>query len=88
MNKKNQIRICDFTKAELECFVENCNFTKDEREAFDLRAEYYTLEQVAEKMNISAKTAYRINKRIKDKIRRVCVQIHKESLIDKYKEDK
>lgn len=76
MNKKNQIRICDFTKYELECFREKCNFTDEERKLFDFRAEYYTLEQIAEKMNISSKTAYRINKRIKDKIKKVCIEIH------------
>lgn len=78
MNKKNQIKIHDFTKRELECFRENCNFVKEERELFDLRAEYYTLEQIAEKMNICSKTAYRINKRVKRKIKKVCKEMHED----------
>ena len=76
MNKSNQIRIYDFTKAELDCFRENCNLSPPERELFELRNQYYTLEQAAEKMNISPKTAYRLNKKIKQKIVRVCMQMH------------
>lgn len=78
MNKKNQIKIYDFTKYELEVFRERCNFTEDEMTLFDLRSKYYTLEQAAEEMNISSKTAYRINKRVKKKIVKVCAEICKE----------
>lgn len=52
------------------------NFTDDELKLYNLRAKYYTLEQVAEEMNISSKTAYRINKRVKKKIVKVCMEIH------------
>lgn len=76
MNKKNQIKIYDFTKRELEVFRDRANFTEDEECLFDLRSKYYTLEQVAEEMNISSKTAYRINKRVKKKIVKVCMEIH------------
>lgn len=76
MNKKNQIKIYDFTKHELELFRERCNFTEIEMELFNLRSKYYTLEQAAEEMNISSKTAYRINKRVKKKIIKVCIEMH------------
>lgn len=76
MNKKNQIKIYDFTKRELEVFRDRANFTEDEERLFDLRSKYYTLEQVAEEMNISSKTAYRINKRVKKKIVKVCMEMH------------
>lgn len=76
MNKKNQIKIYDFTKRELEIFRDRANFTEDEERLFNLRSKYYTLEQVAEEMNISSKTAYRINKRVKKKIVKVCMEMH------------
>lgn len=76
MNKKNQIKIYDFTKYELQMFLDRANFTEDEERLFNLRAKYYTLEQAAEEMNISSKTAYRINKKVKKKIVKVCMEIH------------
>ena len=69
-----QIRVCDFTKKEISMFLEECNFTEQEKELFLLRSKYYTLEQAAEEMNISSKTAYRINKKVKKKISKVCVE--------------
>lgn len=75
MNKNNQIKIYDFTKNEIETFLEWANFTEDERTLFLLRSRYYTLEQAAEEMNISSKTAYRINKRVKKKIVKVCMEM-------------
>lgn len=71
MEVSRQIRICDFTTSEIKYFRENCNFTGEEELLFELRNKYFTLEQIAEKMNISPKTAYRINKRVKQKIIRV-----------------
>lgn len=68
MSRSNQIHVCDFTKKEIEFLIENCNFSPPERKLFDLRNQYYTLEQAAEEMNISSKTAYRINKKMKAKI--------------------
>lgn len=76
MNKSNQIKIYDFTKYELQIFLDRANFTEDEERLFNLRAKYYTLEQAAEEMNISSKTAYRINKRVKKKIVKVCMEMH------------
>lgn len=69
-----QIRIYDFTKRELEVFLQRANFTPDEETLFLLRSKDYTLEQAAEEMNVSSKTAYRINKRIKQKIIKVCME--------------
>lgn len=74
MNRIKQINIHDFTKMELELFLQRSNFTPDEEKLFLLRSRHYTLEQAAEEMNISSKTAYRINRRIKKKIIKVCVE--------------
>lgn len=69
-----QIKVYDFTKKEIDLFLEECNFTEQERELFLLRSKYYTLEQAAEIMNVSSKTAYRINRKVKKKIIKVCDQ--------------
>lgn len=65
------MKMTDFTKPELDYFRENCNFTKDERTFFELRAQEYTLEEIAEKIHASLSTVKRINRRVKSKIVRV-----------------
>ena len=74
MNRSKQIKVCNFTQSEIEVFLQRANFTPDEETLFLLRSKDYTLEESAEKMNVSAKTAYRINKRIKQKITKVCME--------------
>ena len=74
MNRSKQIKVCNFTQSEIEVFLQRANFTPDEETLFLLRSKDYTLEASAEKMNVSAKTAYRINKRIKQKIIKVCME--------------
>lgn len=71
MNKKNQIKVYEFTQPEIDYLIAMCNFSPQQREFFDLRNKYYTLEQAAEQMNISPTTAYRINKQVKAKIVKV-----------------
>lgn len=76
MTRSKQIKMCNFTLAEIEVFLQRANFTSDEETLFLLRSKDYTLEQAAEEMNVSSKTAYRINKRIKQKIVKVCMEVH------------
>lgn len=76
MERSKQIKVCDFTQKEIEVFLQRSNFTPDEETLFLLRSKDYTLEQAAEKMNVSSKTAYRINKRVKQKIVKVCTEIY------------
>lgn len=76
MTRSKQIKVCDFTQSEIEVFLQRANFTSDEETLFLLRSKNYTLEQAAEKMNVSSKTAYRINKRVKQKIVKVCMEIY------------
>lgn len=78
MTRSKQIKVCDFTQSEIEVFLQRANFTPDEETLFLLRSKDYTLEQAAEKMNVSSKTAYRINKRVKQKIVKVCMEIYAE----------
>lgn len=74
MSRSKQIKVCDFTQREIEVFLQRANFTPDEETLFLLRSKDYTLEESAEEMNISSKTAYRINKKIKQKIIKVCME--------------
>lgn len=65
------LRIPDFTKPEIDEIKELANFTERELKVFDLRNEEYTHEQIAELMNISIATEYRINRSMVRKILKV-----------------
>lgn len=62
------MRICDYTDLELRMLKSLCNFTPREEELFDLRSREYSIEDCAEMMHISPRTASRINKGVKRKI--------------------
>ena len=62
------MKICEFTRREVEYFRQECNFTKEQVALFDLRAKDIPLEECAEIMNVSVSTVKRLNKRIKAKI--------------------
>lgn len=60
-------KLPDFTRFEMERIIFDANFTDDEETVFRLRCKGKTLEQVAEFLNVSYKTAYRLNKKVKAK---------------------
>ena len=62
------MKICDFTRREVEYLRQECNFTKEQVTLFDLRVKDIPLEECAERMNVSVSTVKRLNKRIKTKI--------------------
>ena len=66
--RDEKLKICDFTKPELERFRKECNLTKDERLLFELRAKDIPLEECAERMNLSVSTIYRLHKKVKNKV--------------------
>lgn len=66
------MKIYDFTKPEIEYFLENCNFTEEEEILFRYRSKNTPLETCAELMNISVSTVYRISKRVNKKIIKMC----------------
>lgn len=66
------MKIYDFTVPELNYFREYCNFTEEERMLFDYRSKNIPLETCAEIMNVSISTIKRMNKKIKNKIIKVC----------------
>lgn len=66
------MKIYDFTVPELRYFRENCNFTNEENILFEYRSSGMSLEECAEKMNVSVSTIKRISCRVNRKIIRVC----------------
>ena len=66
------MKICSFTRKEIEYLRKECNFTPVEMELFDMRSMDTPLELCAEKLNVSVSTAKRISRRINAKITRVC----------------
>lgn len=63
--------ISNFTKPELDYFRTNCNFVNLELDVFELRSKGYTLEYIAEKLNISSDYARKISQRVNKKIIKV-----------------
>lgn len=65
------MRVCGFTKPELDFFRENCNFVNLEIEVFEMRSKGIPLEAIAEALNISADTARKYSQRVNRKIGKV-----------------
>lgn len=65
------MRICGFTRPELDFLRDNCNFVNLESEVFEMRAKGIPLEVIAEELNISADTAKKYSQRINKKIGKV-----------------
>ena len=65
------MKLCELTRPELMRYERECNFTDEECKLFRLRSQDATYEACAEQMNVSVATAYRIAKRIKQKMNRV-----------------
>ena len=62
------MKICDLTMSEADYLQAVCNFTKDENVLFELRLQDISLEECAERMNISIPTVKRISQRVNKKI--------------------
>lgn len=65
------MKICDFTKPELDKFRKECNFTDMERECFELKAKDCTNIELAMKLNVSESTVSVTMRRVRTKITRV-----------------
>lgn len=66
------MKVADFTKPEIDYFLDNCNFSLEEETLFRMRCRNVPLEQCAEEMNISVSTVKRLSRKMKNKIVRVC----------------
>lgn len=65
------MKICDFTKPELDKLREQSNFTNDEMVLFNMRASNIPLEECAERMNLSVSAIKQKSQKINNKIERV-----------------
>lgn len=65
------MKICDFTRREVDYFRQECNFTNDEMTLFDMRADNIPLEECAERMNLSISAIKAKSQKINNKIERV-----------------
>ena len=65
------MKICDFTKPELDTFRRECNFTEIERQCFDLKAKDKTNTQLAMELSVSESTISVVMRRVRTKITRV-----------------
>ena len=63
--------IRDYTKPELEYFVENCNFTESEHKYFMLKSKDASNVKIAMEMNVSEQQVSVLSKRVRVKIDRV-----------------
>lgn len=65
------MKICDFTRREVEYLRQECNFTSDEMVLFNMRANNIPLEECAEVMNLSISAVKSKSQKINSKIERV-----------------
>lgn len=65
------MKICDFTKPELDSIREQSNFTNEELALFNMRADNIPLEECAERMNLSVSAIKQKSQKINRKIERV-----------------
>jgi ATP/maltotriose-dependent transcriptional regulator MalT len=63
--------ISDFTAIELDYLRRSCNFVGYEREVFELRSQGISLEQVAERVDMSVDGVKKISRKVNSKIARV-----------------
>ena len=63
--------ISDFTNIELEYLRRNCNFVNNERDLFELRGQGFTLEEIAEVLNLSVEGIKKISRKVNRKIEKV-----------------
>lgn len=65
------MKICDFTKPELDKFRRECNFTDIEMQCFNLKAKDKTNTQLSMELNVSESTISVVMRRVRTKITRV-----------------
>lgn len=65
------MKICDFTKPELDNFRNLCNFTGEELEYFEMKSKDFSNIEIAMAMNISESKVSKLARKVKSKIIRV-----------------
>ena len=62
------MKIADFTVPELDYFRKTCNFVGVEIDVFELRSQGITLEEIAERVNMSVDGVKKVSRRVNKKI--------------------
>lgn len=65
------MKIADFTKSEIDYFLAVCNFVNLEKPLFEMRADGFTLYEIADELNISIDYARKISQKVNKKIIKV-----------------
>ena len=65
------MKICDFTKPELDKFREQCNFTEEESQCFELKSKGLTNVQLSMKLNMSESKVSVTMKKVRTKITKI-----------------
>lgn len=65
------MNIRDFTKPEIEYFIDMCNFTDEEYQYFMLKSKDKSIVQISMEMHISESKVSKLAKRVKTKILKV-----------------
>ena len=60
--------VSDFTNIELNFFRDNCNFVGNENQVFEMRSQGITLEEIAERLDMSVEGIKRISRKVNRKI--------------------
>lgn len=63
--------VSDFTQVEIDYLLAKCNFTESEKTLFKERARNKPIEIIAEEMQISISTAWRLSQKVNKKIIRI-----------------
>ena len=61
----------EFTKPEIDYFIENCNFTEDELKYLLLRCKGKTNVEISLEMTVSEAQVSKLAKRVKNKIKKI-----------------
>ena len=65
------MQLSDLVEWELDLYRLQCNFTEEELSFFNYRAKNVTIEEIAERMNISVGKANKLSSKIKEKMSKV-----------------
>jgi len=65
------LQICDMVEWELDMYRLQCNFTENESTYFDLKSKGFTIEEIAEKMNVTVGTVNNLSRKVREKMNRV-----------------
>lgn len=64
----------DYTKPELQHFIDECNFTESELQYFLLKSKDFSIVKISMEMNVSPRQVSNLAERVKRKINRINVR--------------